>query len=516
MAGAGISMAAGETLREKPALKFWQIWNMSFGFFGIQMAFALQGANVSRIFQTLGADIDKVALLWIAGPITGLVVQPIIGYFSDKTWTPLGRRRPYFLAGAIFATAALFIMPNSPALWVAAAMLWILDAAINVSMEPFRAFVGDLLPSRQRASGFAMQTVFIGSGAFLASLAPWFLAEVMGVANTAPEGVIPPSVTYAFYIGAVLLVFALAWTVLTTKEYSPEEMASFEAQGVGESEGTLAPHATRPRFFATWGAIAVGVGAAATWAILACGGDKQFFILAGGVIVLGLLFLVNGGLLSAGGASGSLSGIMGSLVSMPRVMKQLAVVQFFSWSGLFMMWIYTTPAVTSFHFGSEDPTSALYNEGANWVGWLFGTYNIVAAVYAFCLPPMANRFRRRTVHSINLIAGGLGLASFVFIREPTFLLFSMVGIGMAWASILTMPYTMLSDALPQNQLGIFMGIFNFFIVLPQIIVSGTMGPIVRDLLDGRAELALAIGGVSLCIGAVAVMFVDRTKPLDQS
>ncbi|NNU17023.1 MFS transporter [Parvularcula sp. ZS-1/3] len=498
-------------LRPKPALGFWQVWNMSFGFFGIQMAFALQGANVSRIFQTLGAEIDQIAILWIAGPVTGLLVQPIVGYFSDKTWTPLGRRRPYFLGGAIVATLALLVMPNSPFLWVAAAMLWILDAAINVSMEPFRAFVGDKLPSRQRTQGFAMQTVFIGSGAFLASLAPWFFAEILDIANTAEAGVVPESVKYAFYVGAFFLLLTIGWTVLTSKEYSPEEMAGFETDGIGGDEVELTGHAKRPSFFMSSGAALVAIGALGFWAVAATGADKQFFVLTGLFAVLGAFFLINA-LLLKGSGTGSFSSIMGSLVSLPRVMRQLAVVQFFSWSALFLMWIYATPAVTSFHFGSDDPTSALYNEGANWVGWLFAIYNIVAAVYAFILPPMATRLRRRTVHSVNLVAGALGLASFAFFRDPNWLILSMVGVGMAWASILTMPYTMLSDALPQKQLGIFMGIFNFFIVLPQLIVAGTMGPILRDYMGGRAELALLVGGVFMLLGAVAVHFVDRTKP----
>ncbi|NRA30108.1 MAG: MFS transporter [Parvularculaceae bacterium] len=497
----------------KPNLQFWGIWNMSFGFFGIQMAFALQGANVSRIFQTLGAEIDEVAILWIAGPVTGLLVQPIVGYFSDRTWTRLGRRRPYFLAGAICATLALIIMPNSPTLWLAASMLWILDAAVNVSMEPFRAFVGDLLPSRQRTQGFAMQTVFIGTGAFLASLAPWFFANVVGVANTAAEGAIPPSVQYAFYVGAFFLLLTICWTVFTTKEYSPEQLAKFEGRAADDhGEVELTGRAIDPSFFLRWGAILVVGGAVGFWLVGSQGADKQFFVLTGMLALLGLLFVFNSLALKSSSSVGSFSSILGTLVSLPRVMRQLAVVQFFSWFALFIMWIYATPAVTSFQYGSTDPTSAAYNEGANWVGWLFAIYNIVAAVYAFFLPPMASRLRRRTVHGVSLLFGAVGLASFAFISDPKLLLISMVGVGIAWASILTMPYTMLSDSLPPRQLGIFMGIFNFFIVLPQLIVSGVMGPILRDVLDGRAELVLLVGGVSMALGAVAVQFVDRTKP----
>ena len=510
---APLESSTSSARRPKPLLGFWQIWNMSFGFFGIQMAFALQGANVSRIFQALGAEIDEIAILWIAGPLTGLLVQPIVGYFSDKTWTPLGRRRPYFLGGAIASTVALLIMPNAPILWVAAAMLWILDAAINVSMEPFRAFVGDKLPSRQRAQGFAMQTVFIGSGAFLASLAPFFFAEVLGLSNTAEAGALPQTVKYAFYVGAFFMLVSIAWTVITTPEYSPEEVASFEPEGVDDDTVELTGNAVNPGFFIRCGLALAAIGSLSFWLVAASGADKQFFVLTGLFAAIGLFFLMNALLLQRGNTTNSFSSIMGTLVSLPRVMRQLAVVQFFSWFALFILWIYTTPAVTSFHFGSDDPTSAIYNEGANWVGWLFGVYNIVAAGYAFILPSLATRFRRRTVHSINLIAGGLGLMSFIIIRDPQWLVLSMIGVGMAWASILTMPYTMLSDALPQKKLGIFLGIFNFFIVLPQLVVSGTMGPIVRDLLDGRGELALVIGGGSFVLGAIAVLFVDRTKPL---
>ncbi|MEL7487254.1 MAG: MFS transporter, partial [Pseudomonadota bacterium] len=404
---------------QKPALSFWQIWNMSFGFFGIQIGFALQGANVSRIFQTLGAEIDDIAILWIAGPVTGLLVQPLVGHFSDRTWTGLGRRRPYFLAGAILTTLALLVMPNSPALWVAAATLWILDASINISMEPFRAFVGDLLPSRQRTQGFAMQTVFIGTGAFLASLAPWFLSEFMGVANTAPEGVIPDSVKFSFYIGAVALFIAIMWTVFTSREYSPEEMEAFDKTEAANAPARAQAHEAPPGapFFIRYGLIGVAIGGLASFAISAFDGDKQFFVLAGGVFFLGACFLINARFIQKQRTENFFSHILSDLTTMPVVMRQLAVVQFFSWFGLFIMWIYSTPAVTSFHYGTDDPTSALYNTGANWVGWMFAIYNVVAAIYAFLLPPLANRMRRRALHAVNLSIGGPDYLDVPFVEK---------------------------------------------------------------------------------------------------
>jgi maltose/moltooligosaccharide transporter len=497
---------------KKPELRFWQIWNLSFGFFGIQMAFALQGANVSRIFQTLGANIDDIAILWIAGPVTGLLVQPLVGHFSDRTWGPLGRRRPYFLAGAILASIALVAMPNVSALWAAAVMLWLLDASINLSMEPFRAFVGDMLPSRQRTTGFAMQTVFIGGGAFLASLAPWFLAEVIGVSNTAPAGVIPDSVRFAFYGGAICLLLAIGWTIIKTPEYSPEELASFDETASVHASGAVVQVAQRPAgFFAKWGAILLAVSAGGAATIAALSADRQLYVLAGMLGLAGLLFVVNAVQQRAPGPDTLINTVLQDLVAMPRIMRQLAVVQFFSWFGLFILWVYATPAVTSRHFGTTDPTSLAYNEGANWVGWLFAIYNAIAAIYAFTLPPLAGRMRPQVLHAINLILGGLGLASIAWFSAPMWLIVSMIGVGIAWASILTIPYAMLTDALPAGKFGIYMGIFNFFIVLPQLIVSGVMGPILRELLAGQAVLTMLVGGGTMVVAAVASLSISFDK-----
>ncbi|MEZ8093024.1 MFS transporter [Photobacterium swingsii] len=438
---------------EKPRLSFWQIWNMSFGFLGIQFGFGLQNANVSRIFETLGASIDQIPILWIAAPLTGLLVQPIIGYFSDRTWTVLGRRRPYFLCGAIASSIALLVMPYSPYLWVAAGMLWILDASINVSMEPFRALVADNLPSDQRTQGFAVQTFFIGVGSVVASAMPYILSNVFDVANTAPAGEVPPSVKISFLCGALVFLASILWTVFKTKEYSPEEMDKFHA---AESAGDLVQ-------------------------------EKE--------------------------EKASLKEIIDDLRAMPKTMMQLAVVQFFSWFALFAMWIYTTSAVTSHIFGTSDASSALYNEGADWVGLCFAAYNGISALAAFALPWLANRTSRKFVHSLALVIGGGSLASIAMIENPQMLMLNMVGIGIAWASILCMPYAILAGALPSRKMGFYMGVFNFFIVLPQILAAGILGFFTRWAFDGNTMMALVLGGCAMIAAGFFVSFVqDEDEP----
>ena len=436
----------------KQKLTFWQIWNMSFGFLGIQFGFALQNANVSRIFETLGANVDEIPILWIAAPVTGLIVQPIIGYLSDRTWGRLGRRRPFFLTGAILASAALLVMPNSPALWVAAGMLWIMDASINISMEPFRALVADKLPSEQRTSGFAMQSFFIGTGAVVASALPYIFTNWFHVSNTAPAGKIPPSVMYSFYIGAAAFLTAVIYTVVTTKEYPPENIEEFKAHKEA-TKGVL----------------------------------KGF------------------------------SEIFTNIFKMPKTMLQLAIVQYFSWFALFAMWIYTTPAVTHHIYGTIDPKSELYNQGANWVGVLMAVYNGFAAVTAFLLPLIARYTSRKAVHAISLVIGGISFISFYFIKDPNLLLISELGIGLAWASILSMPYAILAGSLPQEKMGFFMGVFNFFIVIPQITAAAILGLIVKHFFGNDAIYALIIGGVSMFIAAVTVLFVhdDNTESAGQ-
>ncbi|MFT4924641.1 MAG: maltose/moltooligosaccharide transporter [Phenylobacterium sp.] len=507
----------------KPQLNFWQIWNMCFGFLGIQFGFALQNANVSRIFQTLGADIDDIPILWIAAPVTGLIVQPIIGYLSDNTWNSLGRRRPYFLYGALLASAAIFIMPNSPTLWIAAGMLWIMDASINISMEPFRAFVGDMLPEKQRPSGFAMQSFFIGIGSVVASALPWIFANWMDVSNVAPAGEIPNTVKYAFYFGGVVLFLAVMWTIMSTKEYTPEQLAEFEAtekayklslqtqaqqdRAQQQSDASAASRRTVAQYHK--GAfIWLMAGVLFSLLVNLQQLDKQLYILSIGAIVFAVIQLMAGRLQAANKTDNGFSAVIDDLFHMPTTMKQLAVVQFFSWFALFAMWIYTTSAVSQVHFHATDTSSAAFNDGANWVGILFAAYNGFAALAAIVIPKLVQYTNLRVAHLINLLLGGLGLVSFLVIKDPDWLLLSMVGVGFAWASILSLPYAMLSNSLPAHKMGVFMGIFNFFIVIPQILAASILGFLVKTLFSGEPIYALVIGGVSLVIAGVMVLRVE--------
>jgi maltose/moltooligosaccharide transporter len=501
--------------KPKPHLTFWQIWNMSFGFLGIQFGFALQNANVSRIFETLGAKVENIPILWIAAPVTGLIIQPIIGHMSDGTWNRLGRRRPYFLTGAILASLALIIIPNSPVLWIAAGMLWIMDASINISMEPFRAFVGDMLPSDQRTAGFATQSFFIGTGAVIASVLPYVLTNWFHIQNTAPAGQIPLSVKLSFYIGGVVFISAVIWTIIRTKEYSPEELSEFSAEEnpVGKYEKET------DSFFGSGIYIKRGVywilaGLVISFLIYFFSLEKELYILSLGIGAFGLIQIISGMVVSAGKTKSGLVVVLSDLYRMPKTMGQLAIVQFFSWFALFSMWIYTTSAVTSHIYGTKDPTSDLYNQGANWVGILFGVYNGFAAVVAFLLPVLAKLTNRRITHSICLIAGGLGLISIILFNTPKMLILSMLGIGLAWASILAMPYAILTGSLPTNKMGTYMGIFNFFIVIPQILAASILGFFVRDLFGGESIYALVTGGISMFIASVLILFVqdvDETK-----
>jgi maltose/moltooligosaccharide transporter len=505
--------ATAVAIRAKPRLSFWEIWNMSFGFLGIQIGFALQNANVSRIFETLGARVEDIPILWIAAPTTGLLVQPIVGYLSDRTWNRLGRRRPYFLTGAILASLALVFMPNSPSLWIAAGTLWIMDASINISMEPFRAFVGDNLPSEQRTTGFAMQSFLIGTGAVLASLLPWLLTNQFGVSNEAPPNTIPDSVRLSFYFGATVFFLAVLWTVVRSREYSPDDLAAFTENQAREA--TVPARRTREEFARHGGRqirlgwILVAVSAiASAWLVHA--GVYQVVILSAGVGVVGLLLIASGLLQRSGRSDNAFVTILNDFQDMPHAMKQLAWVQFFSWFALFAMWIYTTPAVTSHIYGTRDTTSALYNEGANWVGVGFGMYNGVAAVVAFGLPVLARRTSRKTAHAICLVCGALGLLSIMALENPDYLLVSMVGVGIAWASILAMPYAILTGSLPPSKMGYYMGVFNFFIVIPQIIAAAVLGFFVGKFFGGEAIYALAVGGASLLLaGALTLRVEDR-------
>jgi maltose/moltooligosaccharide transporter len=428
---------------QKPRLSFWQIWNMSFGFFGIQFGWGLQMANMSAIYQYLGAKESDIAVLWLAAPLTGLIVQPIIGYLSDRTWGTLGRRRPYFLTGAILASLALIAMPNSGTVWMAAGLLWILDASVNITMEPFRAFVGDLLPADQRKSGFAMQSLLIGLGAVLSSSLPYMLTNWFGVTSVAAEGVIPRTVRLAFYIGTGVFLLAVLYTITTTKEYPPEDLASFEKMKA-ESAG--------------WG--------------------------------------------------NAFREIFSGIGSMPRAMRQLAIVQFFTWFALFCMWIYFVPAVATKVFYGV-PGSPEYQRGNEWGGVCFSVYNGTAFVFAFLLLALVRRFTARAIHRVCLLCGGVGLILAFAVHQQYLLIGSMVLVGVAWASILSMPYAMLANAIPAQKMGFYMGVFNFFIVIPQILASLGLGTLMKSVLGDNPMNAVLLGGCSMIAAGLCVGFVSK-------
>ncbi|TDS11139.1 maltose/moltooligosaccharide transporter [Sphingobacterium paludis] len=425
---------------------------MSFGFLGIQMGFALQNGNASRILQTFGADVEHLSLFWLAAPLTGMIVQPIIGHYSDRTWNSLGRRRPYFLGGALFTAIALIFMPNSavlaamlPPLLIGAGMLMIMDASINITMEPFRALIADNLPSEQRSLGFSMQTFLIGLGAVLGSWLPYILAEYGGVSKVADAGLVPNNVIYSFYVGAAVLILSILWTVFTTKEYSPEELERFES---GETAAVAEPLNKR----------------------------------------------------------GFFKGLTEDIKNMPLAMRQLGLVQFCSWFALFLMWVFSTPAIAEhiYTVPAGDTTSVGYADAGNWVGVLFGIYNGVSAIYALCLPRIARAIGRKSTHALSLTIGGMALGSIYFMSTPEMLILSMVGIGVAWGSILAMPYAILSDSLPARKMGLYMGLFNFFITFPQIVSGLTSGYLIKYVFQGQAIYALLGAGVLMIIGAISV------------
>jgi maltose/moltooligosaccharide transporter len=429
----------------KPRLNFWQMFNMSFGFLGIQFGWGLQLANMSAVYERLGARPDAVPLLWLAAPVTGLLVQPVVGALSDRTWGPLGRRRPYFLTGAILASIALFFMPTSSSLWMAASLLWILDASINISMEPFRAFVADKLDVSQRTAGFVMQSFFIGVGASMANALP-LVFSWLGVHGSTASGV-PLSVKYSFQVGAVVFLATVLWTVATTSEFPPEDPAAFERARRGRSG-------------------------------------------------LGHLF----------------GEILESVREMPATMRQLAVVQLFTWLGLFCMWLFFVPATARHVFGATDPQSPAYTQGMEWGGFAFAFYSITCFIVALALPKLAAATSRKTVHAGALVCGAVGLLSVYLIHDRYLLIASMVGVGIAWASILSMPYAILSTALPAHRMGVYMGVFNFFIVIPEIIASLAFGPLIRTVFGADNPNAplyvVMLGGVCLLTAAACVGFVQ--------
>ena len=433
---------------ERPSKTFLQIMFMCLGFFGIQFGWALQMGNMSAIYSRLGASEDQIPMLWLAAPVTGLLVQPLVGYFSDRTWCRLGRRRPYFLGGAIFSMFALFLMPQASAIWMAVIALWVLDTSVNVSMEPFRAFVGDILPEAQRKTGYAMQSVMIGAGAVIASFLPQILTAC-GVSTEAPLGHIPNTVKYSFYIGAVVLIAAILATIKTTPEYPPADMEEFNKL----KKQTFNPFKTVREMFRAF-------------------------------------------------------------ITMPVTMRRLAVVQFFTWAAFMVMWVYFTPGIASGVFHAA-PGTAAYETAANWGSSCFGIYNGVAFVFAFALLWLTTKFSAKAIHIACLTVGGLGLGSLgltlVGVQFTQMgLIFPMVCIGIAWSSILSMPYAMLSNALPADKMGFYMGVFNFFIVIPQICVNLFFGPFMKHVLGGSAIAAVGVGGLFLFIAAAFTLRVhDR-------
>ena len=506
MAGSTFSFEK-KTTSTKPNRTFIQIINMSIGFLGIQFAFGLQNANVSRIFQSLGAKIDEIPILWIAAPLTGLLIQPIIGHMSDKTWLGnLGRRRPYFMIGSIFASLALFVFPNVWELWMAALLLWLLDASINISMEPFRAFVGDMLPDRQRTTGFAAQSFFIGIGAVVSSMLPYIL-EKLQVSNESDKG-LPDTVKISFYIGAVVYIAAIAYTVFTTKEYSPAQMKEFGE--FSEADTHTKNIRTPANVFLKRGLIWFMIGAALSAVLYlynlnaANKLEKELYVLTGGITAYGLFQLIAGAFHKNGNDNGFVE-VLDDLGYLPATMKKLALVQFFSWFALFSMWIYSTPALAQHLLNTTDTSSAEYNKLGNWVGVLFAYYNGFAALFAFLLPVLAAKFSRPVTHLIALLCGGLGLISFYLFNNEDLLIISMAGIGFAWSSILAMPYSMLTKSLPAHKMGVYMGIFNFFIVIPQILAATLLGVFTKHLFGNQAIYSIVLGGCSMIVAALLTL-----------
>ncbi|MEG3144307.1 MFS transporter [Sphingomonas sp. RT2P30] len=497
-------------MNERPRQSFAGLWNISFGFFGIQVGFALQNANMSRIFQTLGSSLDDLPALWVAAPLTGLLVQPIIGHLSDRTWFGrLGRRRPYFLTGAILATLALLVMPLAPQLLFAAVMLWLLDASLNISMEPFRAFVGDMLRKDQHSVGYAVQTAFIGAGAVVGSIFPKLL-DHMGVANTAPPGVVPDTVRFAFWFGGAALLLSVLWTVLTTREYSPAQMAGFDGvDNDGDHDETLRLLAERNVMSSlAW----IGAGALVLLAVEALGLKQEVYLLGALLIAYGGASIVAITAAKRGGKASILGHIVGDFSGMPTLMKRLALVQFFSWSALFIMWINTTPVVAQYAYGTTDAASATYQAAGNHVDELFAIYNGVAAIAALTLLPwLSARIGKGRTHIVGLLCGAAGFASFFMIRDPALLRFSEIGIGIAWASILAMPYAILASSLPQRKLGIYMGLFNVFVVVPQLLVATVMGSIMKAWFPHEPIWTMAFAAAVMVLAALAMM---RVKAVD--
>lgn len=450
-------------MRTKPKLSFWQIWNVSFGFLGIQMGFALQSANVSRILSNLGADLHALPLFWLAAPVMGLIVQPIVGAASDKTWNRFGRRGPYILGGAVVATLSMWLMPNAslvvsliPALVFGALMFALMDGSFNITMQPFRALVADMVSEDQRTLGYSVQSFLINTGAVIGSILPYVLTNMLGVANEAPEGQVPASVIWSFYVGGAILLISVLWTVFRTKEYEPKTYC--EQNGLDHD----------------------------TWI-----NDKN----------------------EKKSLTENISDFFGLMKNMPKTMMQLAIVQFFSWFALYIMWVYTTSAVAQHVWGTtiHDTSSSAYQEAGNWVGIMFGAYSLFAAIFSILMTRIAKAIGRKTTYMVSLLLGGIGYISMFYITTPNALIFSMIGIGIAWAAILAMPYSILSESLPADKMGVYMGIFNFTIAGPQIISGLIGGVILTSLFGNQAIYMMIVCGVSMLLAALAVSFVKVPK-----
>lgn len=426
-------------MKQKKRLNFWGIWNMCFGFLGIQFGWGLQMGNMSAIYEYLGAEPDQIPILWLAAPLTGLIVQPIIGYFSDNTWSPrFGRRKPYFFFGAIFASVLLVFMPYSSTIWMAAGMLWVLDASINVSMEPFRAFVADMLPKEQYSKGYTMQAFFIGLGSVLAAFLPWLFLDVMGFSDEVVDGKVPQYVKLSFLVGGISYFIAVMYTILKTKEYPPEYFEHDEE-------------------------------------------DQKL---------------------------GYFEGLKKAFLNMPDAFKKLAPVQFFTWMGLFLMWFYFTVTITESVFGAQSSTDEGYSSGVVWGNLCFGFYSVVTFIFALVMPSLSDKLGKKKLHALCLLMGGIGLLSVAVITNKWMLFVSMTGVGIAWASVVSMPYAMIADEIPAKQMGIFMGLFNMFIVIPEIIAAVGFGWVMSELFDNTKLYAIITAGSLLII---ASLFTLRVK-----
>jgi maltose/moltooligosaccharide transporter len=489
----------------RPRLGFAQVWNMCCGLFGVQIVWGMQNASTSRIFQTLGAEINQLPILWIAAPITGLLVQPLIGYWSDRTWGPLGRRRPFLLAGSILTAIAMVAMPNVGSVWTASLALWVLTAAINVAAEPFRALVADTLPDEQRTEGFAVQVFFIGAGAVFASALPWMLTHWFGVAPTAPSATLPPSVRLAFYVGAVGLLATVAWTVFTTPERPPASLAADAPDQIDHDVPSATGAATLTRSGLLWAAGGVAIATLA----YAEGLEREIYVLAAIAFSFGVAQVAAVSMRRGGQSKLGIFEIVEDILHMPGVLRRLAIVQFFTWFGLFAMWIYSVPAIAAHYGHGTDTTSFAYNTAADWVGVLFAGYNGVAALVALALPALAARIGRPVSHAVCLALGAGGLLGFALIPNPELLWIPAIGIGCAWASILSLPYAMLASAVPPRKMGVYMGIHNMFLVLPQLVAATVLGGIVDHLLGGQAIYALALAAGSLGIAALCAFAIPE-------